>query len=59
MNYFTIWVKQYESKRDIISNFDGKLYQVGKKQRLRIRPSTTVKKMLDNSEYLVTHVKRE
>ena len=58
-NYFSILVKQFESKRDMISTLDGKLYQIGKTQRLKIKPGLAVKKMLLNSEYLVTHISRD
>lgn len=58
-NYFTIWVKQYDSVRDFVNPTDGQLYQVGRKQRLKIKPSTSVKKLLDNSNYYVTHLQRE
>lgn len=58
-NYFTIWVKQFESQRDYINPTDGKMYHVGRKQRLKIKPSTAVKKLLDNSDYYITHMQRE
>ena len=58
-NYFSLMVKQFESRNDIISQLDGKLYQVGRKQKLRIRPSMIVKDLLNNNEYLVTHISRK